>query len=223
MPTKMNCTAIIVAAGSSQRMGFDKLLAPLAGKPVLQRSIEAFINCDDITEIVVVCPQERFDALDLEFSNQLITRVDGGNDRHESVAAGLSKITKKTEYIAVHDGARPLISSEQIARVLRSAIEHGGATSARPVTETLKRADTHGRAVESVCRDHLWLMETPQIFKASLLTDAYQAVQDKGERVTDEVSALELIGRHTQLVKNPSPNPKITYPEDIEQAKKFIS
>ena len=97
MPTKMNCTAIIVAAGSSQRMGFDKLLAPLAGKPVLQRSIEAFINCDDITEIVVVCPQERFDALDLEFSNQLITRVDGGNDRHESVAAGLSKITKKTD------------------------------------------------------------------------------------------------------------------------------
>lgn len=222
MPNEMNCTAIIVAAGSSQRMGFDKLLAPLAGKPVLQRSIEAFINCDEITEIIVVCPQERFDALDLKFSNQLITRIDGGADRHDSVAAGLSKISKKTEYIAVHDGARPLISSEQIGRVLRSAIEHGGATSARPITETVKRADANGRVTESVCRNHLWLMETPQIFKAPLLSDAYQAVQDKGERVTDEVSALELIGHHTQLVKNPEPNPKITYPEDIEMAEKLI-
>ena len=221
--TDMKFTAIIVAAGSSQRMGFDKLLAPLAGKPVLQHSIEAFVHCDEVTEIIVVCPEERFDALDLEFSNKIITRVEGGKDRHDSVAAGLAQLAGGTEYVAVHDGARPLISSEQIARVLQSAVEHGGATSARPITETVKRADADGRAIESVCRDNLWLMETPQIFKAELLTDAYRVVQLKGERVTDEVSAMELTGYFTTLVANAGPNPKITYPQDIDQAEKFIS
>jgi len=203
-------------------MGFDKLLAPLAGKPVLQRSIEAFINCDDITEIIVVAPKERFDALVLACSNKKITRIDGGADRHDSVAAGLAQLAKNIEYVAVHDGARPLITGEQIKQVLGSAIKHDAATSARPITETLKRADTKGYAVEAICRDDLWLMETPQIFKAGLLIDAYSVVQKKGERVTDEVSAMELTGHRTYLVNNACPNPKITYPQDIEQAEKLI-
>lgn len=218
----MKVAAIIVAAGSSQRMGFDKLLAPLAGKPVLQRSIEAFVNCDDVSEIIVVCPQDRFGALNLEFSNKKMTCVGGGKDRHDSVAAGLSQLAEGTEYVAVHDGARPLISSEQIKRVISSAIKHGGAASARPITETVKRADADGNAVESISRDNLWLMETPQIFKTNLLIDAYRVVHKKGERVTDEVSALELSGHPTYLVKNTTPNPKITYPQDIEQAEKMI-
>lgn len=218
----MKFTAIIVAAGSSHRMGFDKLLAPLAGKPVLQHSIEAFVDSDSVSEIIVVCPQDRFNALDLEFSNKKITRVDGGKDRHDSVAAGLSQLDEGTEYVAVHDGARPLVSSEQIRRVLDAAIQYGGAASARPITETLKRADASGNAVEAVCRDNLWLMETPQVFKTSLLTDAYQLVQHRDERVTDEVSAVELTGHHTHLVSNAGPNPKITYPGDIKQAEKLI-
>ncbi len=203
-------------------MGFDKLLAPLAGKPVLQHSIQAFVRCDEVTEIIVVCPRERFDALDLEFSNKIIRRVDGGADRHDSVAAGLALLPAGTEYVAVHDGARPLISSDQIARVLATAVEHGGAASARPVTETVKRANAEGQVTESVSRDELWLMETPQIFKADLLVEAYRVVQSKGARVTDEVSAMELIGHPTHLVNNPGPNPKITYPEDIDQAEKFL-
>jgi 2-C-methyl-D-erythritol 4-phosphate cytidylyltransferase len=218
----MKFAAIIVAAGSSRRMGFDKLLAPLAGKPVLQHSIQAFVQCEEVTEIIVVCPQERFKALDLEFSNKIIHRVDGGTDRHDSVAAGLALLPEGTEYVAVHDGARPLISSDQIARVLLTATQHSGAASARPVTETVKRANAEGRVTESINRDDLWLMETPQIFKANLLADAYRVVQHKGERVTDEVSAMELIGHHTHLVNNPGPNPKITYPEDIAQAEKFL-
>jgi len=218
----MKFAAIIVAAGSSRRMGFDKLLAPLAGAPVLQRSIQAFVQCEEVTEIIVVCPKERFDQLDLEFSNKLIHRVDGGKDRHDSVAAGLALLPDGTEYVAVHDGARPLISTDQIARVLLAATQHSGAASARPVTETVKRANSDGRVTESVNRDNLWLMETPQIFNSDLLVEAYRVVRHMGERVTDEVSAMELIGHHTHLVNNPSPNPKITYPEDIEQAEKFL-
>lgn len=204
-------------------MGFDKLLAPLVGQPVLEHSIRAFTRCEAITQIIVVCPKDRFEALNLDFPHPDMHRVDGGADRHDSVAAGLALLADGTDYVAVHDGARPLISSEQIMRVLLSAKQHNGAASARPVTETVKRANAEGQVTESVSRDNLWLMETPQIFKANLLMEAYRVVQRHGERVTDEVSAMELIGHHTHLVSNPTPNPKITYPEDIEQAEAFLS
>ncbi len=203
-------------------MGFDKLLAPLAGKPVLQRSIEAFVQAEEISEIILVCPEERYEKLDLEFTNKPIHRIDGGADRHDSVAAGLAILPKNTTYVAVHDGARPLITNEQITRVIQSAIEHNAAASARPMTETLKRATPKGVVSESICRDNLWIMETPQTFKADLLQEAYRAVLKTGSRVTDEVSAMELIGHPTHLVSNPSPNPKITFPQDITQAERFL-
>lgn len=218
----MSLSAIIVAAGSSRRMGFDKLLAPLAGKAVLQRSIEAFLNSDDVREVIVVCPQDRFDELQLENTSKPIHRIDGGVDRHDSVAAGLAAISENSTYVSVHDGARPLISLDQIAKVYRVAIDHNNATSARPVTETIKRADKNGIVTDSVDRENLWLMETPQIFKTELLVKAYAEVQKNGERVTDEVSAMELIGQPTHLVSNDSPNLKITYPQDIQLAEKLM-
>ncbi|MBT8044331.1 MAG: 2-C-methyl-D-erythritol 4-phosphate cytidylyltransferase, partial [Verrucomicrobiae bacterium] len=150
-------------------------------------------------------------------------RVDGGDDRHDSVHAGLELLAEGTDFVAVHDGARPLISCEQITRVFEAARQHSAATSARPITETVKRADSEGRVTESVSRESLWLMETPQIFQANLLLDAYGEVQLQGKRVTDEVSAMELIGHPTYLIDNPGPNPKITYPQDISLAEKLIS
>lgn len=221
----MKLAAIIVAAGSSRRMGFDKLLASLGSKAVLQRSIEAFLQCQDVTEVVVVCPKERFDALSVNYTDKLVRRIDGGRDRHDSVAAGLSLIpdyNDKESYIAVHDGARPLICGSQISRVYHDARQHHCATSARPITETVKRATPEGVVSEAVDRENLWLMETPQIFQSDLLKEAYRHVVAQGARVTDEVSALELIGHPTHLVSNPSPNPKITYPHDIIQAQRFL-
>lgn len=220
----MNFSVIIVAAGTSQRMGFDKLLAKLAGKPVLQHSIEAFCNCDNVSEVIIVCPQDRFAALDLDRDHsRMITRVDGGKDRHDSVASGLGELSATTEYVAVHDGARPLISFAQIQRVLQCAEQFNAASSARPVTETIKRADADAFVSDSINRDHLWLMETPQIFKTDLLIKAYELVQKHDQRVTDEVSAMELIDCKTRLVANKEPNLKITYPEDIELAEKIVS
>jgi len=217
---------IIVAAGSSRRMGFDKLLASLAGKPVLQRSIEAFLRCADVSEIVVVCPEDRFKALDIHYAEKTIRRIDGGADRHDSVAAGLSLLNGSLgtppAYIAVHDGARPLICPSQISRVYHDALLHRCSTSARPITETVKRVDSNSFVTEAVDRKNLWLMETPQIFEAELLKQAYSAVRAQGARVTDEVSALEITGHPTHLVTNPSPNPKITFPHDIVQAERFV-
>lgn len=152
------CAAIIVAAGSSRRAGFDKLLAPLHGVKVLERSIRAFASCREITEIVVVCPEERFHAIngaDLE-TEIPVTRVDGGAERHESVQNGLAALLYTPEFVAVHDGARPLITVEQISRCIQTAREYGAAASAHPVTDTLKRADKKRFTIpEQVERDGL--------------------------------------------------------------------
>lgn len=214
----MKLAAIIVAAGSSRRMGFDKLLAPLSGKPVLQWSIEAFARSEQVNEIIIVCPEDRYAQLDLSSLAKSVQRIDGGRDRHDSVAAGLSLVSESIDFVAVHDGARPLITVEQIERVYSEAILHQSAASAKKVTETVKRANADGFVISSVDRENLWLMETPQIFNASLLNQAYDQVMASGERVTDEVSAMDLMGQKTQLVTNATANPKITFPEDIAQA-----
>lgn len=222
----MKLTAIIVAAGSSQRMGFDKLLSPLAGKPVLQHSIEAFVRCRDVTDIVVVCPQERYDQLHINHQGGDIRLIGGGADRHDSVAAGLSLLSDaamtKDSYVAVHDGARPLITPCEITRVFHDARKHGCAACASRVNDTVKRASQDNIVQESVPRENLWLMQTPQIFRTDLLVEAYRNVRVRGERVTDEVSALQLIGHPTYLVENPAPNTKITYPHDLAQAEKLL-
>lgn len=213
---------IIVAAGSSRRMGFDKLMATLKGKPVLWHTVQAFLNCDQVSEVILVSTQERYDKLSI--SSEKLTLVPGGKDRHDSVANGIAKVSQGTSMIAVHDGARPLISQDQILRTLSEAQQRGAATSARKVTETVKRSDNDGYSKDSVDRENLWLMETPQIFNAKLLRQAYSSISKSGQLVTDEVSALESIGTSTYLVENTSlqPNLKITYPHDLTMAEIFL-
>ncbi len=206
-------SVIIVAAGSSRRMGFDKLMAPLNGKPVLHHTLTALLTAAEVGEVILVSTQERYDELNI--SNPNLKLVSGGSERHDSVANGIAAISADSSYIAVHDGARPLITHEQITNVLNSAKQHGAATSARKITETVKRSNDQQFAIESVSRENLWLMETPQIFKADLLRKAYQHVKDSSALVTDEVSALELIGIPTFLAENATPNPKITFPHDL--------
>ena len=217
--------ARMVSAGSSRRAGFDKLLAPLHGVRVLERSIRAFANCREITEIVVVCPEERFHAINgANLETEIpVTRVDGGAERHESVQNGLAALLYTPEFVAVHDGARPLITVEQISRCIQTAREYGASASAHPVTDTLKRADKERFTLpEQVERDGLWCMETPQVFQYPLLLDAYVEVTERNIQVTDEVTALQLIGHPTRLVHNHEPNPKITWPEDISRAEMLM-
>ncbi len=215
------CSAIIVAAGSSQRMGFDKLAADLDGVPVLRRTVEAFFAADSIESVVVVCPEERWKLLEGLKPNKPLTRVNGGNDRQDSVAAGLAEIS--SNYVAVHDGARPLISPDDINRCVAAAAMHQAAALARRVSETLKRADDEGFSNESVSRENLWLMETPQIFGIALLNEAYLNVAALGISVTDEVSALETIGVRVRLVESKYPNLKITTPADLALAKAYLT
>ena len=210
-----SCAAIIVAAGSSRRMGFDKLAADLLGKSVLRRSVEAFMAAESISRVIVVAPEDRFAALGTDFPKPLL-RADGGSERQHSVENGLALVTE--EIVAVHDGARPLVKPETINACIAAAREHRAAALARQATETMKRSDPGHFARESVSRDFLWFMETPQVFQTELLRTAYSIVREKGLTVTDEVSAVETIGIATKLVISPTPNLKITVPADIELA-----
>lgn len=210
---EMTYAAIIVASGSSQRMGFDKLAAEWDGKPILWHSVRAFSSLKEIAQVVVVTPEERFAWL-TDFEK--LTRVDGGAERPDSVAAGLAALSSDISHVAIHDGARPLISAEAILATFKKAEQTGAAALARRVTETLKRATPDGISTESVSRDHLWMMETPQIFEKSLITQAYEKVRSGDALITDEVSALQLLGLGTHIVENNTPNPKVTVQADLD-------
>ena len=207
---------IIVAAGSSRRMGFDKLAAPLDGIPVLARTVATFMECDEISEIILVTPPERMDLLDETTFTKPVIRVAGGAERHLSVAAGLAVVSPESDLIAIHDAARPLVSEADILATIAAAKEHGAASLARRVTETLKRTDESDFTSTAIPREHLWFIETPQIFKSEIIKSAYKHVLENNLPVTDETSALESIGVKTKLIPSTSPNPKITTPADLE-------
>ena len=219
-------SAIIVAAGSGTRMGFDKLLASLGGAPVILHTLRAFQTCPEVDEIVVVASPDRQEVIQRLADDAGLTKlrafVPGGAERHLSVWAGIQALAAECDYVAVHDGARPLIHPSQISRCLAKARETGAAASARPVSETLKRADAAARVCGSVDRAGLWIMETPQVFARPLLVQAYEAVLREGVLVTDEVSALERLGHPVWLVDNPTPNPKITWPPDLAVAERLL-
>jgi 2-C-methyl-D-erythritol 4-phosphate cytidylyltransferase len=220
-------SAIIVAAGSSQRMGFDKLLALLGDRPVLVHTIEAFERTASVHEIILVARDERvreFEELGAQNRFQKVRPViPGGQHRQDSVRAGLGRVSARSGYIAVHDGARPLVMPEQIERVFACAREHGAAALAEPVTDTLKRADESGLVTGGVARERLFAMQTPQIFSRDLLLSAYAGVAAKNLSITDEVSAVEHLGAKVFLVPNDEFNFKITYPRDLILAQAVLT
>jgi len=210
----MSYAAIIVASGSSRRMGFDKLAAEWKGKPILWHSVRAFSSLEEIAQVIVVTPEERFEWLaDL---GEKITRVNGGKERPDSVLAGLQTLDPAVTHVAIHDGARPLVAGSEILRCFIKAEKTGAAALARRVTETMKRATPNGVTTESVSRDDLWIMETPQVFSKTLITRAYEKFTGGDAAITDEVSALQLLGTGTHLVENKFPNPKITVQADLD-------
>jgi 2-C-methyl-D-erythritol 4-phosphate cytidylyltransferase len=215
-------SAIIVAGGSSQRMGFDKLFAVIAGEPVIAHAIRAFDHATSVSEIVVVAREERHDEIRKITSGagfkKIRAIVPGGERRQESVRAGLDRIDRDAKYVAVHDAARPLITPEQIERLVEQCRIHGAAALAQPVNDTLKRASADLLVVGSVDRHQLYAMQTPQIFERKLIEDAYRAVCAENILVTDEVSAVERLGYKIALVLNDDFNLKITYPRDLPVA-----
>ena len=219
-------TAILVAAGSSQRMGFDKLFAAIAGKPVIAHTIRAFERANSVDGIVVVAREDRHDEIKTIVRDEKFQKVrsimPGGKHRQDSVRAGLNHLDPVTRYVAVHDAARPLITPEKIDRVFQQCAHHGAAALAEPINDTLKRADSDLLVSSSVDRHQLYAMQTPQIFERQLIEEAYRAVYAENISVTDEVSAVERLGRKVVLVLNDDFNFKITYPRDLPVAELIL-
>jgi 2-C-methyl-D-erythritol 4-phosphate cytidylyltransferase len=210
---------VVVAAGSSRRMGFDKILAGLAGRPVLAWSLGVFEETEAVGKIVVVCASGARTATGKiagAFA-KVAAVVDGGAARPDSVLAGAQALkdmgTDGGRLVAVHDAARPLVLRGVIETCLEAARLHGAAAPAERVADTLHRTDNSQMVTDTVVRENLWRVQTPQILPLGTLI-----ALAGGRGFTDEVSALRAAGKPVALVENPSPNFKVTIPADLEMA-----
>jgi len=218
----MTTAAILVAAGSSARMGLDKLTAPLCGRSVLEWSLRAFQDCPAIDRAVLVCAPQRiaeFTELAAAFP-KFRDIVAGGAERSASVLHGLQALASNPpDFVAVHDAARPLVTPALIQKVLAAAEAHRAASAAHPVTDSLHRADATGALAETIPRANLFAMQTPQAARHDLLLAALEAHH---AGATDEVSALIANGIHPVPVLHGEPNFKITFSSDLTLARFFL-
>lgn len=221
----MNKTAIIVAAGSGSRAGgpVPKQLQSLAGKPVFIHSIERFLEEDPDTLIVLVVSKKYSEIFQTYIRHMHFTRsfeclvVEGGATRAESVRSGLFAAGEESDaLVAVHDAARPLLSVDLVRRGWEAAIEHGAAVPVVPLTDSI-REKTDGEHSVNVPRDRYVAVQTPQVFKARLLAEAYRRLADPGA-VTDDASVIEQAGGSVALFDGETTNIKITGPEDLKIA-----
>lgn len=218
------CGAVIVAAGNASRMGgIDKVMAPLDGEPMIVRTVRTFQNCDAIKEIVIVTREDLImpiTELCREFDKvQAVVR--GGSSRQESVGLGLNTLSKKVKLAAVQDGARPLITEAVIDRTVRAAHSYGAAAPAIPVKDTIKVVK--GGVVESTPdRATLQAVQTPQVFDFDLLKGALKKAEITGAAVTDDCSAVELMGMKVKIVEGDERNIKVTTPMDLKIAEMLL-
>lgn len=203
-------------------MGFDKLFAVLNGEPVVAHAIAAFEETSAVREIILVGREESLSDLKALVSRNNFRKVSavvpGGLRRQDSVARGLEHLSAQSDFVAVHDAARPLISVEVIERIYEAAQTHGGAASGRAVIDTLKRVDDDHLITSGVDRANLFAVETPQIFQRGLLEQAYRKVTEAELEVTDEISAVERIGAPVKIIPNEEKNFKITFASDLAVA-----
>ena len=213
-----DCTAVIVAAGSSTRMGTDKTFLTLGGCPVILRTLRVFEASPEIGEIIVVTRRESLEKMAELVSENSLKKVkkiiEGGKTRSESVLAGVSAAGRKAKLIAVHDGARPFVTEELIAGCVGAAAECGAAVPGIAVTDTLKQAE-NGFISGEADRDSLFRIQTPQVFQADLLKGALTNAVGRGLTLTDDSSAAVLMGMKVKLVPGDEDNIKLTGPKDL--------
>ena len=218
--------AVLLAAGNSTRMGGSrsKVLEELGGRPALCRSLEVLDRCPLIGEICLVCrEQDRADMLPLTSGlNTPVRVVPGGAQRQDSVEQGVEALTGPWEYVAIHDGARPLVTEEVLAAVCRDAMAHGAATAAVPSKDTCKLADGAGFVAATPARDRLWAVQTPQAFSLALYREALEKARAAGQSYTDDCQLIEAAGGSVKLTMGDYRNIKLTTPEDLLAARAYL-
>jgi 2-C-methyl-D-erythritol 4-phosphate cytidylyltransferase len=219
MSDKEKVVAIIAAAGDSQRMGgVDKMFASIAGRPVLARVIDTFQKCQSIDQIIVVISLKNFERcgrlVDEEGWSKVTDVCVGGKQRQDSVSEGLKRL-KYSAWVVIHDGARPLVTTDLIEKGLEAAKETGAAVPAVPVTDTIKVAGADAIVRQTLPRQNLRAVQTPQVFRIDVIQNTYRHVFGD---VTDDASLVEKAGYKVKLYDGSYDNIKITTPADLAAA-----
>lgn len=221
------CAVLVAAAGSSSRMGgINKLLQDLDGVPVLVRTLTALQLASRVDEIVIATREEDIVQISQLCHDYRITKctkvVRGGEDRVHSVLLASLEVSSETELLAVQDGARPLVLPEMIDRVIETAEHCGAAAPAIPVKDTIKVVREDCSVAETPARNTLRAVQTPQVFQADILKAALQSAVENGLPITDDCSAVELLGKSVYLVEGDEENMKITTPIDLVVAEAIL-
>lgn len=210
----MKIAVVIAAGGSGKRMGRPKQFLPLAGKAVVEWTIEVFRKIKSVEQIILAVGSEYLE----QAKNLGVTVVEGGKERGDSVTNGLKVLSKDTDLVIIHDGARPLITPDIIEKAVSEAQEHGAAIVGVPVKDTIKRVGDDLVIKDTVDRRALWQAQTPQIFKYEIITRAY--AQKKS--ATDDAKLVEDLGIKVKMVMGSYENIKITTPEDLIVAEAIL-
>ncbi|MFN8634221.1 MAG: 2-C-methyl-D-erythritol 4-phosphate cytidylyltransferase [Chloroflexota bacterium] len=216
--------AVVVAAGRSTRMGFDKLWADLGGRPVLAWSLSTLAACIEIERLVVVAGDERLDETWRLVGRTVPARlrartIPGGERRRDSVQAGLEALSDCT-WALIHDAARPFLSRAMVLRGLDEVTITGACVAALPARDTIKRVDRFRNVMETPPRAELWTVQTPQLFRRDLVLSALAATDDDA---TDEAALIERIGGTVRVFEGEQTCFKITTPEDLELARALLA
>ncbi|MCE1245224.1 MAG: 2-C-methyl-D-erythritol 4-phosphate cytidylyltransferase [Firmicutes bacterium] len=219
-------TAIIPAAGSSRRMqGQNKLLADLAGKPVIIRTLEAIRKDPRLQNIILVTSRESIELFaDLTKKYKIsgiMEIIEGGAQRQDSVYQGIIKAPGS--YVAIHDGARPFPTTDMLKTLLDEAPYHDGVIPGIPVTDTVKKVNADGFVETTLDRNQIFRIQTPQVFRKDLLLKAYEVIRESNLMVTDDASILELAGYRVKITKGTEFNIKITTPQDLVTAEAIFA
>lgn len=221
-------SAVIVAAGGSVRMGIadSKQFIPLLSRPAIEYTLKSFQKCHLIKEIVIVCREQDNDRInkiiELNGFGKVSKLVKGGDSRADSVRNGISACSESAKYYAIHDGARPLITVEEIERVVEAAFDTGAATLGTSVKDTIKVVDGFNNIESTPIRSQLRAVQTPQVFERDLYRFALENAGDNLINFTDDCSLIENMGGEVLVVKGNEENIKLTTPIDIVIAESIL-
>lgn len=225
--SKSYCSAVIVAAGNSQRMGKDKILMDIGGAPVIAYTLRSFQASDVIDEIIIVTKSEsiqRMADICIEYGITKARRVVcGGKTRAESALIGVSNTSENATVIAIHDGARPFPSRALIERTVIAAEESYAAAPAVRATDTVRILNKKGVVVDTPDRELIALVQTPQVFNAEIIKGALTKAVEKNLPITDDCSAVEAMGFKVVIVDGERENIKLTTQSDIYAAEKILA
>jgi 2-C-methyl-D-erythritol 4-phosphate cytidylyltransferase len=224
----MKTIAIIAAGGQGKRIEgkLPKQFLMLKDKPILSRTVDKFERCELIDEIILVVPEDYLgycsqaivDQYDFKKVRKVIC---GGDERQDSVYLGLKASPNNTSIVVIHDGARPLISTDKISESIKICEEKKAVVLAVPVKETIKRVE-HGSIVTTLDRDKIWLTQTPQTFEYKLILDAYKKAEEDNFVGTDDSALVERLGYEVTILEGDYKNIKITTAEDLSIAEKLL-